>query len=214
MIVVHDGKQVAREGGWVSPRKVVRHDFHGFNGSHTGGGSISNRFDLLSQMEEETQMGRIILATPIDLLPRVETHETLVEPSESRGKRFSSDLRTVKVWIRKGKDKESHADMGNSEVQKMIARIEARNPSIVGVDFVMMKDWKLQGMEVPKVAVNIGTPKERVHGWNRAHMVLINNDSGRPEIGCSFELEPDLEDGRGEESSLKTFCNRATVCMR
>ena len=84
----------------------------------------------------------------------------------------------------------------------------------MGVDFVMMKDWKLQGMEVPKVAVNIGTPKERVHGWNRAHMVLINNDSGRPEIGCSFELEPDLEDGRGEESSLKTFCNRATMCMR
>ena len=103
--------------------------------------------------------------------------------------------------------------MGNSEVQKMIARIEARNPSIVGVDFVMMKDWKLQGMEVPKVAVNIGTPKERVHGWNRAHMVLINNDSNRLGIGCSFELEPDLEDGRGEESSLKMFCNRAIVCM-
>ena len=138
MIVVHDGKQVAREGGWVSPRKVVRHDFHGFNGSHTGGGSISNRFDLLSQMEEETQMGRIILATPIDLLPRVETHETLVEPSEGPGNRFSLNMRTVKVWIRKGKERESQVDIGNSELQKMLARIEAGNPSIVGVEFVIM----------------------------------------------------------------------------
>ena len=30
-------------------------------------------------------------------------------------------------------------------------------------------------MEVPKVVVNIGNPEERVHRWNRAHMVLINN---------------------------------------
>ena len=95
----------------------------------------------------------------------------------------------------------------------MIARIEVGNPSIVGVDFVMMKDWKMQGMEVLKFTVNLDTPKERVHRWNRAHMVLINNDSSRPEIGCSFELEPNLEDGRGEESSLKTFCHRAAVCM-
>ena len=143
----------------------------------------------MSQREEETQEGEIILTTPIDLLPRVETLETLVEPSESRGKRFSSDLRTVKVWIRKGKDKESHADMGNRGSANNDFWIEAGSPSIVGVDFVMMKDWKMQGMEVPKVAVTIGTPKERVHGWNRAHMVLINNDFGRPEIGCSFELE-------------------------
>ena len=82
---------------------------------------------------------------------------------------------------------------------------------IVGVDFVIMKDLKMQDMEVPKVTVNIDTPKKRVHGRNRAHMVLINNDYGRSEIGCSFELEPDLEDGRGEESSLKTFCNRGSV---
>ena len=30
----------------------------------------------------------------------------------------------------------------------------------------------------------------------------------------AFELEPNLEDGREEESSLKMFCNRETVCMR
>ena len=74
------------------------------------------------------------MTTLTDLLPRVETLETLVEPSKSRGKRFSSDLRTVKAWIRKGKDKESHANMGIIEVQEMIAQIEAGNPSIVGVD--------------------------------------------------------------------------------
>ena len=139
-ILAHDGKQVTGEEGWVTPRKVARSNIHIHKGPHTSDGSSSNRFDILSQREEETQEGEIILTTPIDLLPRVETLETLVEPSESRGKRFSSDLRTVKAWIRKGKDKESHADMGNSEVQKMLARIEAGNPSIVGVDFVMMKD--------------------------------------------------------------------------
>ena len=188
-ILAHVGKQVTGEEGWVTPRKVARSNIHNHKGPSTSDGSSSNRFDILSQTEEETQEGEIILTTPIYLLPNVETLETLVEPSESQGKIFSSDLRMVKAWIRKGKDKESHVDMGNSEVQKMIAQIEAGNPSIVGVDFVMMKDCKLQGMEVPKVAVNIGTPKETVLGWNRAHMVLINNDSGRPEIGCSFELE-------------------------
>ena len=80
--------------------------------------------------------------------------------------------------------------MDISEVQEMTAQIEAGNPSLVGIDFVMMKDWKMQGMEIPKVTVNIGTPKERIHVWSRAHMVLINNDSSlRPEIGCSFKLK-------------------------
>ena len=111
-------------------------------------------------------------------------------------------------------DKDIHADIGNSKVQKMIARIEVGNPSIVGVDFVMLKDWRMQVMEVPKVVVNIGNPKERVHGWSRAHMVLINNDSSRLEIGCSLELELDLEYERGEDSSFKTFCSRETMCMR
>ena len=213
-ILAHVGKQVIGEEGWVTPRKVARSSTHNQKGPLTSVGSSSNKFDILSQREEEPEEGEIILTTPIELLPRVETFETLVEPSESRGKRFSADLRMVKAWIRKGKDKESHADMDISEVQEMTAQIEAGNPSVVGIDFVMMKDWKMQGMEIPKVTVNIGTPKERIHVWSRAHMVLIDSDSSRPEIGCSFELEPDMEDGRGEESALKTFCNRAAMCMR
>ena len=44
-------------------------------------------------------------------------------------------------------------------------------------------------------------------------MVLINNSS-RPETGCSFDLGPDLEDERGEDLSLSSFCNRATICIR
>ena len=79
-----------------------------------------------------------ILATPFDLLPRFKTHESLVEPSEGPGNRFSLNMRTVKVWIRKGKERESQVDIGNSELQKMIARIEAENHSIVGVKFVIM----------------------------------------------------------------------------
>ena len=47
-------------------------------------------------------------------------------------------MRTIKVWIRKGKERETQADIGNSELQKMIARIEAENHSIVGVKFVIM----------------------------------------------------------------------------
>ena len=42
------------------------------------------------------------------------------------------------MWIRKGKERESQVDIGNSELQKMIARIEAENHSIVGVKFVIM----------------------------------------------------------------------------
>ena len=87
MILVHNGKQVAGEKGWLSPRKVARPNLHGLNDPPTSGGSISNRFDILSQME--SQEGKIILVTPFGLLPRVETHETLVEPSEGRGNRFS-----------------------------------------------------------------------------------------------------------------------------
>ena len=48
-------------------------------------------------------------------------------------------------------------------MQKMIARIEAGKPLIVGVEFVMLKDWKMQVMKVPKVAGNIGNPRGRVH---------------------------------------------------
>ena len=69
MILVHNGKQVAGGKGWLSPRKVARPDVHGLNGRPTSGGSISNIFDILSQMEEESQEGEIILATPFDLLP-------------------------------------------------------------------------------------------------------------------------------------------------
>ena len=97
----------------------------------------------------------------------------------------------VKAWIRKGKDKESEADIRNTESQKIIARIE-----------------------VPKIVVNIGNPWGRVHGWIRAHMVLFNSNLGRPETGCSFDLEPDLKDERGEDSSLKSFCNKATLCFQ
>ena len=94
----------------------------------------------------------------------------------------------------------------------MIARTEVGNTSIVGVEFVMLKELRMQVMQVPKVTVNIGNPKGRVHGWSRAHMVLINN-SGRPKTGCSFDLEPDLKDEGGEDSSLKSFCNRAAICI-
>ena len=60
------------------------------------------------------------------------------------------------------------------------------------------------------ITVNIGNARGRVHGWSRAHMVLFNSNSGRPETGCSFDLEADLKDERGEDASLKSFCNRAT----
>ena len=93
--MVHNGKQVVKEKGWISPRKVAKPGLHGLTGPPTSGGSISNRFDILSQMEP--QEGEIILATPFDLLPRVETPEKLVEPSEGCGSRLSSDLRMVKA---------------------------------------------------------------------------------------------------------------------
>ena len=64
-------------------------------------------------------------------------------------------------------------------------------------------------MHIPKVVENIGNPRGRVHSWSRAHMVLINNNYDRPKTGRSFDLEPDL----GEESSLKTFFKRTTVCL-
>ena len=67
MILVHNGKQVMGGKGWLLPRKVARPDFHGLNGPPTSGGSNSNRFDILSQME--SQEGKIIVATPFDLLP-------------------------------------------------------------------------------------------------------------------------------------------------
>ena len=162
----------------------------------------------------EPQEGEIILATPFELLPRVETHEALVEPSEGRDSRFSSDLRVVKAWIRKGKDKESEVDVRNIEAKKMITRTEVGNPSTVGVEFVMMQALRMQDMQVPKVVVNISNPRGRVHGWTRAHMVLFNSNSGRPETGCSFDLEPDLKNERGEDSSLKSFCNRAALCFQ
>ena len=69
-------------------------------------------------------------------------------------------------------------------------------------------------MHVPKGAGNIGNPRGRVHGWSRAHIVLINNNYDRPKTRRSFDLERDLDDERGEDSSLKTFCNRATVFLR
>ena len=212
MVLVHNGKQVVKEKGWISPRKVAKPSLHGLACPPTSGGSISNRFDILSQMEP--QEGEIILATPFELLPRVETHEALVEPSEGRDSRFSSDLRVVKAWIRKGKDKESEVDVRNIEAKKMITRTEVGNPSTVGVEFVMMQALRMQDMQVPKVVVNISNPRGRVHGWTRAHMVLFNSNSGRPETGCSFDLEPDLKNERGEDSSLKSFCNRATLCFQ
>ena len=52
----------------------------------------------------------------------------------------------VNAWIRKGKDKESQADIGNSELQQMIAWIEVRNPSTSGVEFVMLQELKMQLM--------------------------------------------------------------------
>ena len=97
-------------------------------------------------------------------------------------------------------------------MQKM-TRIKAGKPLIVGVEFVMLKDWKMQVMQVPKVAMNVGNPKGRVHGLSRAHMVHINNKSGRSEIGCSFDLELESKGERGENLNLKTFCSRATVCI-
>ena len=97
----------------------------------------------------------------------------------------------------KRKDKESQADIGNSELQKMFARIEVGNPSSVGVEFVMLQALRMQDTQVPKIVVNIGNPRGRVHGWTRALMVLFNSNSSRLEIGCSFDLEPDLKDERG-----------------
>ena len=191
MVLVHNGKQVVREKGWISPRKVVKPDLHGPIDPPTSGGSVSNRFDILSQMEP--QEGEIMLTTPFDLLPRVETYETLVEPSKARGNRFSSDLRMVKACNRKGKDKESEEDIRNTEPQKMIARIEVGNPSAMGVEFVMLQELSMQVMQIPKIVVNIDNPRGRVREWTRAHMVLFNNNSGRPETGCSFDLEPDLK---------------------
>ena len=79
MVLVHNGKQVVKEKGWISPRKVAKPDLHGPTGPPSSGGSFSNRFDILSQMQP--QEDEITLATPFALLPRVETHETLIEPS-------------------------------------------------------------------------------------------------------------------------------------
>ena len=45
-------------------------------------------------------------------------------------------------------------------------------------------------------------------------MVLINNNSGRSETGCSFDLELELEGERGEGSDSKAFCSRVAVCIR
>ena len=212
MVLVHNGKQVVKEKGWISPRKVAKSNCHGPIGPPSSGGSISNRFDILSQMEP--QEDELILATPFDLLPRGETHETLIEPSEDRGNRLSSDLRMVKAWIRKGKDKEGEVDIRNTESQKLFARIEVGNSSTVSVEFVMLQELRMHAMLVPKIVVNIGNPRGRVHGWSRAHMVLFNSNSGRPETGCSFDLEADLKDERGEDTSLKSFCNRATLCFQ
>ena len=86
-------------------------------------------------------------------------------------------------------------------MQKM-SRIKAGKPLIVGLEFVMLKDWKMQVVQVPKVVVNVGNPKGRVHSLSRAHMVHINNNSGRSEIGCSFDLEPESEGERGENLNL------------
>ena len=111
-------------------------------------------------------------------------------------------------------DQENEADIRNTKSQKMIARIEIGNSSIVGVEFFMLQELRMQAMQVPKIVVTIGNPHGRVHGWSRAHMVLFNSNSGRPETGCSFDLEADLKDERGEDLSLKTFCNRAAVFLR
>ena len=69
----------------------------------------------------------------------------------------------VKAWIKKGKDKEGQADIGNSELQKMVAWIEVGNSSTAGVEFVMLQELRMQVMQVPEVAVNIGNSRGRVH---------------------------------------------------
>ena len=120
----------------------------------------------------------------------------------------------VKAWIKKGKDKEGEVDIRNAESQKLFARIEVGNSSTVSVEFVMLQELRMHAMLVPKIVVNIGNPRGRVHGWSRAHMVLFNSNSGRPETGCSFDLEADLKDERGEDTSLKSFCNRAALCFQ
>ena len=57
-ILVHDGKQVTREEGWVTLRKAAKCNMHNLKGPPTSDGSISNRFDILSQMEEEAKRAR------------------------------------------------------------------------------------------------------------------------------------------------------------
>ena len=59
-IHAHVGKQVTGKEGWITPRKVARSNIHNHKGPPTSDGSSSNRFDILSQREEETQEGEII----------------------------------------------------------------------------------------------------------------------------------------------------------